>query len=139
MITSKLTVPPGIEPNTFLLEPCHVDGEEIRFQEAVGRGLGTDTVECCNDGLSVLQFEEHLLVEQRLLLLLVLLGGRDRPFIGRGAATEPTNVGIRAGLGNGVADPSAVSLAANLRGKILPCRGRRWREIPSCGRLAARS
>ena len=48
-------------------------------------------------------------------MFLVLLGGRDRSFIGGRPTAEPADVGIGAGLGYGVADAGALDLAAQLR------------------------
>ncbi|MEI9979902.1 MAG: hypothetical protein WDN23_13075 [Edaphobacter sp.] len=101
-----------LEADPLLLEPAHLNGQEVGLEIAVGRRQRADAVEGDDYGLSVLEVEENLLLEERLLMLLVLLGGRDGTFAGRCPATEPADIGVGGRLGEDVADMGAVLFAA---------------------------
>ena len=84
MMTSKLmrVILLGLKPNPLLIEPGHAHRQEIGFQVAVGRRQRADAVERNDDRLRILEIEEDVLLEQRLLVFLVLLGSGDRSFAG---------------------------------------------------------
>ncbi len=66
-----------IEVDPLLVKPGHGDGQEIQLQIAISWRQRADAVEGDDDGLRILEFKEDVLVEQRLLVFLVLLGRRD--------------------------------------------------------------
>ena len=94
----------------MLVEPGHVDRQKIRLEVAVSGRQWVDAVEGDDHGLSIFQIKEDVLLEQRLLMFLVLLRGRDGALAGRSAATEPTDTGMGRALGDGIADAGAVRL-----------------------------